>query len=502
MIKLGNRLSKRIIKAAEIVQLFRRVTMSSSQLNTGRKLIAWLTLFTFIAMPLSLVAQTQIKYHSNRYSPQDDLKVGRQAAQEVEQQMPLLRDETVGSYVERVGQRLVSAIPTEFQHPEFRYYFKVVNASDINAFALPGGPMYVNRGMIEAARSEGEMAGVMAHEISHVALRHGTAQATKGQKYGLLAGIAGIAGTIVGGPGVGQLAQAPFAVYILKFSREYETEADVLGAQIMARAGYDPRDLANMFRTIEQQGGGGGGFLSDHPSPSDRYARINREAQQLRVNANAGGDSREFARIQERLRGYQRAPTMAEIQRSGQRYPVGETTGNSPNGNYPNNPPAGRVAYPSSSYESYTIFNGVQVSVPNNWRQINDQSTVWFVPEGAYGQVNGQAVFTHGVSFGLAQTNSRNLQSASQDLINTLAQGNSNLRTSGGFQRTTMSGRTALYATLSNTNEATGRPESVRVITTQLRNGQLFYMIAVAPQSERNFENAFQQVMQSVRIND
>src|ERR1041384_7656632 len=103
MIKLGNRLSKRIIKAAEIVQLFRRVTMSSSQFNTGRKLIAWLTLFTFIAMPLSLVAQTQIKYHSNRYSPQDDLKVGSQAAQEVEQQMPLLRDETIGSYVERVG---------------------------------------------------------------------------------------------------------------------------------------------------------------------------------------------------------------------------------------------------------------------------------------------------------------------------------------------------------------------------------------------------------------
>jgi beta-barrel assembly-enhancing protease len=468
-----------------------------------RALIAWIALVAITVMPFTALAQTQIKYHSNKYSPQDDVKLGRQAAQEAESQFPLLRDETVRSYVESVGRRLVAAIPPEFQHPEFQYYFKVVNASDINAFALPGGPMYVNRGMIEAARSEGEMAGVMAHELSHVALRHGTAQATKGQKYGVLAGIAGIAGTIFGGPGVGQLAQAPFAVYILKFSREYETEADVLGAQIMARAGYDPRDLANMFRTIEQQGGGGGGFLSDHPSPSDRYARINREAQQLRVAPGAGGDSREFARIQERLRGYQRAPTMAEIQRSGQRYPVGETTGNNPNGNYPNNPPTGRVSYPSSRYESYSIFNGgVQVSVPNNWRQVNDGNSVWFVPEGAYGQVNGQAVYTHGVSFGVAQTNSRNLQSASQDLINGLAQGNSNLRTNGGFQRTTMSGRTALYTTLSNTNEATGRPENVRVITTQLRNGQLFYMIAVAPQSERNFENAFQQVMQSVRIND
>jgi len=470
-----------------------------------RVLIAWVALVAITAMPFSALAQTQIKYHSNKYSTQDDIKLGRQAAQEAESQFPLLRDETVRSYVETVGRRLVNSIPSEFQHPEFQYYFKVVNARDINAFALPGGPMYVNRGMIEAARTEGEMAGVMAHEISHVALRHGTAQASKGQKLGVLAGIAGIAGTIFGGPGVGQLAQAPFAVYLLKFSREYETEADVLGAQIMARAGYDPRDLANMFRTIEQQGGGGGGFLSDHPSPSDRYARINREAQQLRVNADDRGDSRDFARIQERLRGYQRAPTMAEIQRSGQRYPAGETTGNYPNdtGNLPNNPPNGRVAYPSSRLENYSIFNGgVQVSVPNNWRQVNDSSSVWFVPEGAYGQSNGQAVYTHGVSFGVTQSNSRNLQSATQELINGLAQGNNNLRTSGGYQRTTMSGRNALFTTLSNTNEATGRPENVRVITTQLRNGQLFYMIAVAPQSERNFENAFQQVLQSVRIND
>jgi len=195
-------------------------------------------------------------------------------------------------------------------------------------------------------------------------------------------------------------------------------------------------------------------------------------------------------------------PTMAEIQRSGQRYPTGGPTGE-PAGNYPDNPPTGRVSYPSTRYENYSIFNGgVQVSVPNNWRQVNDGNSVWFVPEGAYGQYNGQAVYTHGASFGVAQTNSRNLQSATQDLINGLAQGNNNLRASGGYQRTTMSGRNALFTTLSNVNEATGRPETVRVITTQLRNGQLFYMIAVAPQNERNFENAFQTILQSIRIND
>jgi beta-barrel assembly-enhancing protease len=471
--------------------------MISKMVFKRQILVAWITLVAISVMPLSVLAQTQIKYHSNKYSVQDDVQLGREAARQAESQFPLLRDNEVQGYVEDIGRRLVAAIPSQFQHPEFQYYFKVVNARDINAFALPGGPMYVNRGMIQSARTEGEMAGVMAHEISHVALRHGTAQATKGQKYGLLAGIAGIAGTIFGGPGVGQLAQAPFAVYLLKFSREYETEADVLGAQIMARAGYDPRDLANMFRTLEQQGAGGGGFLSDHPNPSDRYARINREAQSLQVSAGMR-DSRDFARVQQKLRGYGTAPTTAEIQRSGQRYPVGENTGN-----YPNNPPSGRVQYPSSRFQTVSIFNGgVQVSVPSNWRQVNEGNAVWFVPEGGYGQVNGQPVFTHGSSFGVFQTNNRNLQRATEELVNSFAQGSNSLRMSGGQQRTTMSGRTALFTTLSNTNEATGRPENVRVITTQLRDGQLFYMIAVAPQNERNFENAFETILRSIRLND
>ena len=162
------------------------------------------------------------------------------------------------------------------------------------------------------------------------------------------------------------------------------------------------------------------------------------------------------------------------------------------------------MAYPSSRYQTVSIFNGgVQVSVPNNWRQVNDSNSVWFVPDGAYGQVNGQAVYTHGVSFGVAQTNNRNLQRATDDLINGLGQGNNNLRANGGYQRTTISGRQGLYTTLSNVNEATGRPESVRLITTQLRNGQLFYMIAVAPQTDYNsFQGAFRNVLSSIRLND
>jgi hypothetical protein len=465
-----------------------------------------------VLMPLATLAQTQIKLHGNKYSPQEDVRLGRQAAAEAEQQFPLLRDSEIGAYVERVGQRLVTAIPPEFQHPEFHYYFKVINASDINAFALPGGPMYVNRGMIEAARNEGEMAGVMAHELSHVALRHGTAQATKAQKYNILAGILGIGGAIVGGPAgaAAQIGSQGVGVYLLKFSREYETEADILGARIMSNAGYDPRDLANMFRTIESRGGGGGGFFSDHPSSKDRYARINQEAQYLRINTAMRNDSREFYGIKERLRGYPQAPTMTEIARSGRRYPnQGPQYPNQgpqyPTGDRSGYPsvPSGRVDYPSSRYRTYDK-GSFTVSIPDNWREINEQNTLWFAPNGAYGTSrNGQTVFTHAVNLGLTQTRSRDLQQATDEFINGLQQGNSNLRARGGYQRVDVDGRYGQLLALDNVNEATGRAEIINVVTTQLKNGNLFYLIAVSPSDDyRNYQNTFLTIVRSLRLND
>src|SRR5437763_9526068 len=421
--------------------------------RVGLKLLALQVALAIFSMPAASFAQTRIAYHANKFKASDDVRLGREAGAQAEQQFPLLRDARVDSYVSSVGQRLVEAIPTEFQHPEFQYYFKVVNASDINAFALPGGPMYVNRGMIQAAHNEGEMAGVMAHELSHVALRHGTAQATKAQKYAIGAGVAGILGTILGGPGLGQVAQAPFVVSFLRFSREYETEADLLGARIMANAGYDPRDLANVFRTIEAQGGGGGGFLSDHPSPANRYARIDQEAQSLRINTAMRTDDRQFRGIQERLNGYPRAQTMAEIQRSGRRYPNQGT--NYPNGDrtgYPNTTPRRRVEYPSSRFRTYNE-GSFTVSVPDNWRELNDNG-IWFAPNGAYGSANGQAVFTHAVNFGTAQTRYRSLQQATNDFINSLQRASNNLRSNTGYQRIDIDARNGLLLTLNNLNEA------------------------------------------------
>jgi Zn-dependent protease with chaperone function len=471
--------------------------MRTSNYPKARMLAVWLMALAIMTMPLSALAQTRISYHGNKYSPSDDVKLGRQAAAEAEQQLPILRDSDASAYLERVGQRLVASIPQEFQHPEFNYYFRLVDARDINAFALPGGPMYVNRGTIEVAHNEGELAGVMAHELSHVALRHGTAQATKAQKYGLLAGIAGIAGAILAGPSAGQIGQAAVGAYFLKFSREYETEADVLGAQIMARAGYDPHDLANMFKTIEQQSGGSSGpsFLSDHPSPANRYARINQEAQMLRVNNRVRNDG-DFERVQARLRGMPRARSMQEIAQGGR------TSGNSnsyPEGNISNS----RVAYPSNRFRAYTEGQLFRVSVPDNWRELPGNTDVWFAPEGAYGSVQNTAVFTHGVNFGMAQAQSNNLQQATDAYIGQLVQGNRNMRQQGGYQRGTISGHNALAITLSNANEATNRAEVVTIYTTLLRNGTLFYMIAVAPQDEyRNYQGAFAQILRSIQLND
>jgi beta-barrel assembly-enhancing protease len=469
--------------------------MKNNQRHTS-VVVAWLMALAVFVAPSAALAQTPISYHSNRYSVADDVQIGRQAAAQVEQQMPILRDEQVTAYIQGIGQRLVSAIPRQFQHPEFRYYFRVVNARDINAFALPGGPMYVNRGMIEAARSEGEVAGVMAHELSHVALRHGTAQATKSGSFKAQAPAIGgaILGAILGGTVGGAVAQAGqigSAAVLTKFSREYETEADLLGAQIMANAGYDPRDLANMFRTIQQQGGGGGGFLSSHPNPANRHQRILQEAAMLRVANPPIGDTAEFRHIQARLRGQGNAPTMAEIERNRSQYPQGESAGYGGQ--------IGRVSYPSTRYRTYTGGQLFRVNYPDNWRELASGNSIWFAPEGGY----GQNTFTHGVNIGIDQAQSRNLRQATDAFINILAQGSRSLRRQSGYQGVSIGGQNGLATSLSNINEATGQPEIINVYTTLLRDGTLFYVITVAPQREyRTFQGAFNRVLGSIQLNN
>ncbi|HEY9282616.1 MAG TPA: M48 family metallopeptidase [Pyrinomonadaceae bacterium] len=489
--------------------------LNSRRVSGARGVGAALMAFVLLAMPAAALAQgTAIPMPKNRYDVREDVQAGQQAAQEVERQMPIVRDGEIDGYINSLGQRLVSAIPSQFQQPQFRYTFRVVNARDLNAFALPGGPMYINRGMIEAARNEGELAGVMSHEISHVALRHATAQATRGQKYQIGSVLGQIAGAVIGGvPGaiLGQGTQIFTGLKQLKYSREYETQADILGSQIMARAGYDPRDLANVFRTIQSQGAGGGPeWASSHPDPGNRYQRIQQEAQLLRVSAReVARDSREFQRIQSRLRGGGRAPSMEEIARGqggyqqdtrypqdnrnpqGQNYPQDPNYPNQGGGNY------GRVQYPSGRYVTVGDNQLFRMEVPDNWRQFGQGNSVMYVPEGAYGN-NG---ITHGIMVGVDREQYTDLNRAAQQYVSDLLQVNTHLRAQGGLRQHSMGGRVARQVRLVGRSPVTGQTEVVDVFVTTLRSGEIFYVNLVAPQREyRAFEPAFLQAIRSLQL--
>ena len=454
-----------------------------------------------IAISVQLLgAQTKVTAPKNKYSPAQDVQLGREAAAQVEQQLPLLRDDNVASYVADIGQRLVAQIPPDLRHPEFNYTFKVVNLKEINAFALPGGPMYVNRGMIEAAKTEGEVVGVVAHELSHVALRHGTAQATKATKYqiGTIAGA--VLGAIVGGTAGNVIAQGTqfgLGTAFLRFSRDYEKQADLEGAQIMARAGYDPRDMANLFRTIEQQQGGSGGpqWLSDHPNPGNRTAYILKEAEALRVE-NARHDSAAFQSAQARLRQMSPAPSAEDVARnSGNGRNTGGGVGTS-GGRI-----TGNVERPSSRYTAYTEGNLFRISVPSNWRELPGNNSVTFAPEGGYGAVNQQSVFTHGAEVGLARNETHDLQTATDELLQSIAQSNPRMRRSSGYDRGSVGGRQGLKTILTNQNEATGRTERIALYTTLMSDGTLFYLIGVAPDNEYGtYDSVFNRVAGSVQF--
>jgi Zn-dependent protease with chaperone function len=471
------------------------------RINSGRNFAAFVLIWTMLAAPFALLAQTQVKAPKNKYKVQDDVKLGRDYSAQVEKEFPILRDANSTAYLEGVGRRLVNSIPPEFQQSAFQYSFKIVNARDINAFALPGGPMYVNRGMIEAAKTEGEMAGVMAHEISHVALRHSTAQAT--EQSNPLKQILGI-GAILGGAivlgqtgaALGQTLYNTLLVY--PYSREYETQADILGAQIMARAGYDPRDLANMFRTIEKESGNNGPeWLSTHPSPENRYENINREASLLRVSPNPIKLTRGFERVQAKLRSLPRAKSMKEIDAENKRNGGGNNDGTQ-------NPTSGgkyesRVEYPSSRTRSYTPANWLQLTVPDNWQSFPSQSEIWYAPEGAYGDQG----ITRGALIGTYKTQSRNLGEATDEYVKGILQSNNYLRQNSGYTRTVISGRTAYSTILSGTSPITGRTEMATVYTTTLSDGQLFYVVTVVPQNEAsNYNYAFRNMIRSIRLSD
>ena len=452
-----------------------------------------------LILSTAAAAQTRIEpqYDENKYTPAEDVKIGQEAAAEVRREYPMLNDAATERFVDRIGNRLSNNIPPAYRQSGFRYTFDVVNMREINAFALPGGPMFVNRGMIEAAGSEAEIAGVMAHELAHVVLRHGTLQASKAQKFQIGAIAGQILGAIVGGNAgavIAQGSQFGLSAYFLKYSREFEREADLLGAQIMARSGYDARAMATMFDRIEAEGGlRGPEWLSSHPNPGNRSQAIRQEAGMLAAPTYAGNQT-EFRNVQARLDRMTAAPTAEQVARGQQGTPTPVATSGG----------TARVEPPSNAWRTFAPGSFLRISVPANWNPVDGQGGATYVPDGAYFRgANGGTAFTHGVQVGVASIEAGNLQQATDALIQSFVNSNPQLRRASNYARTNVGGRTGLGATLSNVSAVTGEREYIELATTSLSSGQTLFVISVSPEREAGtYRSVFSRIRQNLVIDD
>jgi beta-barrel assembly-enhancing protease len=448
------------------------------------------------------LAQTVVKLPKNKYTPQQDVELGREAAAEVRQQYPIISNERIARYLTTLGDRLVDAAPQELKEPVYEYSFTPVNLKEINAFALPGGPMFVHRGMFDAAAAEGEVVGVMAHELSHVLLRHGTANASKAQnpwlQLGQLAGALG--GAVVGGAAGSAIAQGSqfgLGTILLRYSRDFEKQADLLGAQIMARAGYDPRALARMFETIEREsatsGGSGPQWMSSHPNPGNRTQYISKEAELLTIARAA--DESDFQPIKSTFASLPPAKSMGDLAKA----KSGDTGGGEvPSTGTPGQP----VPPPSTQYRTVSRGGIFQAAVPSNWVSLNSRSAIKVVPQNGYGQLNGQTVFSHGIEFGVAKAGSRDLREATNAWLQGVAQNNPQLRLAGSQQAVRISQRSGLATPLVNPSPLGGQ-ERIVVYTTFLVDGTLFYYLTLAPEGDvETLQETFQRISQSIRLTD
>lgn len=247
-------------------------------------------------------ASSRVSAGFNLFSPEQDIELGRTSAEEVERQSVVLEDERVTRYVQKLGDKIAAQAPGY----HFRYKFVVIDSKETNAFALPGGYVFVNSGAIEAAHNEGELAGVLAHEISHVVLRHGTNQASKAYvaKSAMSLVDAALGGAkndvrriaaALGFTGTGKL--------FLKFNRDAELQADVEGARLMAAAGYDPRDMASFFESLDERDGDArvSATADDHPDPAKRAEAIDELLPSLDVSVSPVHDTEEFRQMKSRL---------------------------------------------------------------------------------------------------------------------------------------------------------------------------------------------------------
>ncbi len=499
-----------------------------------RKLSIHALAFAFallLAQPFMLLAQSSSPQLPDPGSPgmnkEQQEKLGLQAAGEVYKQMPVLPDSSPETrYVQELGRKLQAVIPADRSWP---YQFHVIPSSDINAFALPGGPIFVNVATITAADNEAELAGVLAHEMSHVYMQHSAKQAPKSTAAQI---IAGLAGAVLPQSGVGNLArmgvQFGAGTMLMKYSRKDEAQADAVGAIIMYRAGYNPKSMADFFQKLEQKyGSGGPQFLSDHPNPGNRQGAIQAEIRNW-PQKNYAGNTDAFTRTKQeatRVKAYS-AQEIANGAKSGAwaqenrkngsipaNIPVaaneaaGGETGNGETAAAGGAPSAAagagatEVAFKPSGNFTQLQRGNYTISYPDNWQTAGDENTTIIGPPSA----RNDSGIAYGVILGANQGGPGSLDEMTRQLAQGLAQDNPGMRVSGELKNVEVSGVQGRSVELAGNSplRLNGQPLPERdlLVTLPRAQGGLFYIVFVAP--ERDFEQlhpTYQKMLESLQV--
>lgn len=420
-----------------------------------------------------LAERTKLKPATNG-PPAEDIKLGLEASKDAEKQLVLIKNQEASTYIASLGNSLVAKAPNDNKFP---FTFKLVDDKSINAFALPGGPIYVHRGAIEAADNEAQLAGVIGHEAGHVILRHGMAQLKKSQ---LTQGIVGGLGAIFGDSTVGQLAGAAGAFagssILLRYSRDAESQSDLMGTQILFDSGYDPMAMAQFFDKLakDHKGTKSEQFVSNHPIPENRVKKVNDEIKRIGVlPPNPRTDTAEFQKVKKLLLAMPDPPKPGAAASAA--------------------PPLA----PSTRMMDFQT-SGIQLRHPDNWKSAVDGTSATLAPAGG---VVGQGDVAYGLIIDVFKPQTAgNLDQVTTQFINNLLKGNPSATIVRSRVAGQVDGKPAQLTELSNASPVGGQ-ESDIVITVLQPDNTLLYFIEVAPTKDMpQYQAAFRSILDSVRF--
>ncbi|HLH01666.1 MAG TPA: M48 family metallopeptidase [Bryobacteraceae bacterium] len=450
-------------------------------------------------------ARVELSPCKNNVPPDQQIALGRKAAQQVYKQMPVLPDSSpVTQYIQRLGEKLVAQAPG-YKWP---YNFHVANVAEINAFALPGGTIFVNLGTIQAAANESQLAGVMAHEISHVVLQHSVCNAVKEQRVGLMAGLGQVAAGVLLGGAAGQLAAQGIGMTaglgFLKMSRGAEQQADLMGVGILYDAGYDPHGMAQFFETIKAKyGEGGAQFMSDHPNPGNRTEYVNKEIATFVPKSNYTTNTPEFVAIQKEV-GPMHAYTAREVA-SGRWRSEGanDTVGSGVNQPVTQAGAPGTVDLNISNDWRTFKGSGFSIDAPGNWQAYGSRDAAMIAPEGGVARSSGGGAgnVVYGVLTDRYRPQGRMTTGAALDaLVDTIVRDNPGLAP-GTHSDVTVNGVSGHSVEADNPSANNGRGEHDWIVAFPQGDGSLRYFVFIAPKDDfEKLRPTFTRMLQSFRL--